>query len=194
MLNKITVDYKSCSNAKRDYSNFDEQRFVHGFSSLSMNFLHDSNRSLNSKFDVFHQNVSLYVDNHVPLKKMNKKEIKFNSKPWINPRIQKLIKYRDKLLCRLKKKFSHQNEYLYKKFGNRVVNELRTSKIEYYKQYFTEHKSSMKMLWSGIKSIINIKNNRFYNISQIVQNGKVINNPRDMAQALIIILQTLLPK
>ena len=64
-----------------------------------------------------------------------------------------------------------------------MVNELRTSKIEYYKQYFTEHKSSMKMLWSGIKSIINIKNNRFYNISQIVQNGKVINNPRDMAQA-----------
>ena len=40
----------------------------------------------------------------------------------------------------------------------------------------------MKMLWSGIKSIINIKNNRFYNISQIVQNGKVINKPRDMAQ------------
>ena len=39
------------------------------------------------------------------------------------------------------------------------------------------------MLWSGIKCIINIKNNKFYNISQIVQNGKVINNPRDMAQA-----------
>ena len=79
-------------------------------------------------------------------------------------------------LYRLKKKFSHQNEYLYKKFRNQVVNELRTSKIEYYKQYFTEHKSSMKMLWSGIKCIINIKNNRFYNILQIVQNGKVINN------------------
>ena len=75
-----------------------------------MNFLHDSNRSLNSKFDVFYQNVSSYVDNHVPLRKMNKKEIKFHSKPWINPRIQKFIKYRDKLLYRLKKKFSHQNE------------------------------------------------------------------------------------
>ena len=55
MLNKITIDYKSCSCAKRDYSNFDEQRFVHGFSSLNMNFLHDSNRSLNSKFDVFYK-------------------------------------------------------------------------------------------------------------------------------------------
>ena len=41
----------------------------------------------------------------------------------------------------------------------------------------------MKMLWSGIKSILNIKTDIFYNISQIVHNGKVINNPRDMAQA-----------
>ena len=41
----------------------------------------------------------------------------------------------------------------------------------------------MKKLWSGIRSIINVKNNRLNNISQIVQNGKVIKNPQDIAQA-----------
>ena len=81
ILNKITVDYKACSFAKRYYSNFDEQKFVNGFSNLKMNFLHDSNTSLISKFDVFYQNVTFYVDNQVPLKKMNKKDIKFHSKP-----------------------------------------------------------------------------------------------------------------
>ena len=63
------------------------------------------------------------------------------------------------------------------------MNELKTSRISYYIQYFTEHKNNMKMLWSGIKSIINVKNNRLNNISQIVQNGKVIKNPQDIAQA-----------
>ena len=40
----------------------------------------------------------------------------------------------------------------------------------------------MKMLWSGIKSIINIKNNKFHNISQIVQNGVAINDPKEIAK------------
>ena len=31
------------------------------------------------------------------------------------------------------------------------------SKIEYYKKFFLTNKSNMKKLWSGIKSIINIK-------------------------------------
>ena len=45
-------DYKPCSYTKRDYFNFDERKIVNGISNLNMNFLHDSNTSLNSKFDV----------------------------------------------------------------------------------------------------------------------------------------------
>ena len=39
------------------------------------------------------------------------------------------------------------------------------------------------MFWLGIRSIINVKNNRLNNISQIVQNGKIIKNPPDIAEA-----------
>ena len=38
------------------------------------------------------------------------------------------------------------------------------------------------MLWTGIKAIINIKRNKFYNISHLTQNGKRIDNPNDFAQ------------
>ena len=31
ILNKVATDYKTCSFAKRDFSNFSEQRFVDGF-------------------------------------------------------------------------------------------------------------------------------------------------------------------
>ena len=40
----------------------------------------------------------------------------------------------------------------------------------------------MKMLWKGIKAIINIKRNKFYNFSHLTQNGKRIDNPKDIAQ------------
>ena len=49
------------------------------------------------------------------------------------------------------------NEYLYKKFRNRVANEIKVSKKNYYHQFFSEHKGNMKMLLSGIRSVINIK-------------------------------------
>ena len=66
-------------------------------------------------------------------------------------------------------------------FRNRIVSELRSNKIKYYNQYFTDHKCNMKKLWSGIKSIININNNRLHTMSQIVHDGQVINKPTEMA-------------
>ena len=113
---------------------------------------------------------------------MNKKDLKLHEKPLINPKIQRLMKYRDKLLHKLNKKYTVNGEYLYKKFRNRVVSEHRSSKIKYYNFYFTEHKSNMKMLWSGIRSIINIKNKKMFNISRLVQNGKVVQDPKQIAQ------------
>ena len=39
------------------------------------------------------------------------------------------------------------------------------------------------MLWSGIRSIINVKNARLNNISQIVHDGKIISNPKKNAHS-----------
>ena len=111
------------------------------------------------------------------LRNLNKKGLKLQSKPWIDSKILSLIKYRDKLLRKLNRKFTHNNDYLYKKFRNLVVSELRSNKIKSFNQCFAEHKSNMKMLWTGIKAIINIKRNKFYNISHLTQNGKRIDNP-----------------
>ena len=42
----------------------------------------------------------------------------------------------------------------------------------------------MKMLWTGIRSIINIKSRKFWNISQLVQNCETVQNPKDIATIL----------
>ena len=68
VLNKFAIDYKTFSNAKRDYSKFDEQKFLSDFSCKSTAFLDDPSLSLNCKFGKFYQNLSSCVDQHVPTK------------------------------------------------------------------------------------------------------------------------------
>ena len=84
ILNHVTINYKNCSYAKRDFSNFNRQKFKNDFDDLSMDFIHDTNISINSKFGLFLQTLSEHVHCHAPLKKLNKKCLKLQSKPWIN--------------------------------------------------------------------------------------------------------------
>ena len=67
ILNHVTINYKTCSYAKLDLSNFGEQKFINGFASLDIDFLQDTNHSLNSNFGMFFQTVSDYVHKHAPL-------------------------------------------------------------------------------------------------------------------------------
>ena len=62
-----------------------------------------------------------------------------------------MFKIRDNLFQQFKLTNSANDFYAYKQFQNRIVNEIRESKNNFYHQYFDEHKSNMKILWKGIK-------------------------------------------
>ena len=114
----------------------------------------------------------------MPLKKVNKKQLKLRLKPWVNSHIQKLIKHREKLLRKLRRSHSAATEELYKKFRNRVVAENRKSKSQYYENYFQKNTANMKNLWTVIKAIINTKSeSSLQNISQLVVDDKTHADP-----------------
>ena len=98
-----------------------------------------------------------------------------------NTHIQKLIKQRDRLLRKLRKSHSLDTEELYKKFRNRAVSENRKSKIEYFDNYFSTNKADMKNLWTGIKTTDTKSKSSLQNISQLVVNGKIHQDPQQMA-------------
>ena len=118
----------------------------------------------------------------MPLKEVNKQQLKPRSKPWVTPYIQNLIKHRDKLLSKLRKSHSIVTENLHKKFRNRVVSENRKSKIQYCDSYFQQNKANMKNLWTGIKEIINTKSkSSLQSTSRLIVGGKTYNDPQQMA-------------
>ena len=44
----------------------------------------------------------------------------------------------------------------YNTYRNKVVSLLRTSKKQYYTNYFKEHNSNIKKTWQGIRYLINV--------------------------------------
>ena len=88
------------------------------------------------------------------------------------------MKIRDGILRKLKKKRSTTNIALYKKFRNRVSNELKESKQRHFQNYFTMYSQNMKKLWSGIKTIISHRNCSTSVINKIRdKNGNISSDP-----------------
>ena len=163
-----------------DYSNFDKDKFTADF--FKINWHEESHSSnVSEQFFNFHNRVSICVNQHVPLVKLSRKKNSLRSKPWINPRTEHLMAKRDKYLRKFNHTKSLDMEYLYKKFRNKVVSEIRKSANYYYSLYFARHKSNMKMLWSGIHSIINVTLNVGISISSLDQNGVKVEELKTMA-------------
>ena len=144
-------EYKNTSYFAHDYRKFDETSFLSEYSEFEISYLSDESTDLNAKFDIFLLNLSNLIEKHCPEKKLNKKMLKLRNKPWINFQIQRMMKIRDKLFKQFKDSNSSTTLKAYKQFRNRVVNEIRQSKKNYYQQYFHENKNNMRMLWKGIK-------------------------------------------
>ena len=124
---------------------------------IDWSFLDNSDVSIHDHFDTFYEKTTECINNHIPKKKVSKKDLKLRSKTWINNETQGLMNYRDKLFNNMIKPPSPSNKYIYWKFRNHVVSEQRRGKINYFQRYFKKHKTNIKMPWSGIRSIVNVK-------------------------------------
>ena len=70
------------------------------------------------KFNRLLSSLEKLVKTHAPLKKLTKNDIKFRNKPWINGKIQKMMRIRDNLLKKIKKNKDQSLIDLYKQFRN----------------------------------------------------------------------------
>ena len=71
-----------------------------------------------------------------------------------------MMQVRDNLLKKLKTMPDTATKLFYKQFRYRVANDLKQSKKSYFLDYFNVNSNNLKLLWTGIKSIINIKSSR----------------------------------
>ena len=73
-----------------------EEKFINDFSLLDWNSISSDYMDTNTKFDTFYDQISHFINSHVPRRKLSKHEIKLSTKPWITKHILAKIRYRDK--------------------------------------------------------------------------------------------------
>ena len=141
--------------------------------------------NVNITFENYLNTVNTLINSHAPLKKLNKKQRKFQQKPWITKGIQNAIEKKNRLFKKYikcgdsNKNIFHQE---YKTYRNSLSTLLKQSKKCYYNSYFRNNINNIKNTWKGIKSIISLNSKKSESPKIILNNkGKFLTNPNDTA-------------
>ena len=65
-----------------------------------------------------------------------------------------------------------------------VTSKLRKAKKEYFNAFFQENKNNIKETWNGIRNLINLSKKSTKSINKLVDNGKEVTNPIEMADII----------
>ena len=123
----------------------------------------------------------------MPLEKITNKEYKRKFKPWITTGLINCMKRRDKLLRQYINaknttvKLALKSEY--KLLRNQIVELTKMSKNNFYKKYFSTNNDNLKKVWTGIKSLINIKSKNNNIPSSILEDGEIITDQKKIANS-----------
>ena len=148
---------------ERDWSKFKQENFILDYFDKDWaDVLQIDQQNVNLSLDSFLNNINSILDVHAPLKKVNKYKLKFKTKPWITPALQKSISIKNNLLKKFitakdpQVKERYHKEY--KDYRNMLSTIFKQSKANYYNHYFETNWNSIKNTRRDIKSIPNIKN------------------------------------
>jgi len=186
----IPVEYKTnirhSIKYKRDTKNIDKQKFILDMLDVDWKeIIKIENNDPNFSFNEFETKLNLIMDKYIPLRKLTKNEIKQQFKPWITFGIINSIKRRDALYKKFIKAKSEEvkQDYhvRYKELRNHIVSLCRTSKKLYYQNFFLKNANNLKNTWKGINNLINVKNKTKGEFSSIVVDGKLISEPKEIA-------------
>ena len=131
--------------------------------------------------DIFLNKIDSILVTHAPLKKVNNYKLKFKTKTWIVPALQKSISIKNNLLKKTitakdpQIKERHHKEY--KDYRKLLSTILEQSKTSYYNHYFESNWNSIKNTWKDIKSIITTKNFSADTSKSLSVDSATISNP-----------------
>ena len=101
------------------------------------------------------------------------------------PRNYKDAEFERQIICPKKKEPNNERvDQVYKIARNRVSRKIQRSKKEHEEAYFAEHQSDIKKTWEGLRKLVNVKKSVRFSISQLNVNGKIVDEPAEIAEKL----------
>ena len=165
----------------RDYSKLNASDLINDVNVVDWQNIMSGSADCDSMFQTFHQTLVQIIDEHAPLRKLSKRELKLKRKPWITNAIRKSIQIKDKLLKTYLKTKSQEIYTKYKKYRNKLKHLVNISKKRYYNDYFSKNHKDPKSIWKGIKQIVTPKSNTSFTPTAIEVNGKEVNDKEEIS-------------
>ena len=170
----------------RDWKTFNNATFSVDYKSKDWPTIMQINKgNPNLSFHNYIEEVEKMISNHAPLRKAKKRDLKFQSKPWITSGLQKSIAIKNKLFDKFIKstnpiiKEKLHNDY--KSYRNMISTLLKQRKKNYYDKYFKDNINNMKNTWKGIRSIISLQKTTNDSPTIISLEGHTVTDPRTIA-------------
>ena len=191
----IIIENALCSKYSKDQSNsfykdwrsFNYNDFQRDFLNINWKTLMRNDlRDPNISFKRFYEKLDALINEHLPLKRLSKNQIKNRNKPWITKGILKSVRKRDNVYKRfMKEKDPIVREILrdqYKRYRNCLVNLIRCSKTNYFKKYFNDNFQNSKNIWKGINDIVTLKSKEKHQTISLEIDKKVENDPKTVSE------------
>ena len=79
---------------RRDWKKFESSKFISDFSQRNWEqILYNEENDVNFSMNEYLSKIDSFLDTHAPFKKLDKKELKFPTKPWMTQGLQTLRKH-----------------------------------------------------------------------------------------------------
>ena len=186
--NFLIIDKLSCNTYKpviyrRDFSNYNEENLLEEVKSINWEDVLPVTDDVNLIFDSFHQKISNVINNHFPIRRLTRREIKIRAKPWITKGLKVSIAIKNRLYKSYIKSKNDHYFSKYKTYRNKLKHLLLLSKKSYYDNYFIKNQNNIKETWKGIKQLITFRQS-FTNVPTTLEVGNSkLSNTQSIANA-----------
>ena len=154
---------------RHGWRKFESNRFISDFNQTNWDQILCSKRSdVNFSMNWYLSKIDSLLETHALLKKLNKKEQKILTKPWITQSLQKSIKKKNDIYSKFVKcKNQKLKEFYrsnYQTYRNLLPTLLKRAKEKYFTNFLNENIKDIKKTWIGIESLVTMKQKQWHTI------------------------------
>ena len=138
-------------------------------------------------FDYSHKMILNILNEHYPIKILNRKEIELERKPWITKGILTSTKIKNKTYRKFVKSHNKDKKtsdiYIKFKRYRDLINTLkRKSQKQFHIDYFQKHLNNAKKAWTGINTILHRKKKQKISDIFLNVNGKLVTDQKTVSK------------
>ena len=161
----------------RSFNKFNSSNFINDLQLRLENFFPQMNtitkNNINDVFDEFYSLITKTISNHVPLKKLSRKQKRLKSNPWMTKGLITSIKKKQKMHKTHFVQGTSVNKLYYKKYSNILTRLKDLAKKFYYHHKLNECKDSPTQTWKILRSLLPSKNNNLIPDSITVNSSSI---------------------